>query len=150
MLSWDDKADSEKVNKKVINKNVTAYWLRLIRRNIHTKPKLMNSNYETASQTVFSTITRYCFSPRKKLHVQEKARIQSIMWPQLPDNLKKQKTSQIYHFGRTRMGMLRHRPLPLGLVTMMGAHISGSWREFIESETWYQYFREWREQPFIY
>ena len=56
MLSWDDKADSERVNKKVINKKVTAYWLRLIRRNIHTKPKLMNSNYESEPH-------RLCFQP---------------------------------------------------------------------------------------
>lgn len=80
-----DKADSERVNKKVINKKVTAYWLSCkpgisileseennlsfinnyinicYWSNIHTKPKLMNSNYETEPH-------RLCFQPLHASH----------------------------------------------------------------------------------
>lgn len=36
MGSTDNKADSGRMNKKVINEEAIAYWLRSIRRNTHT------------------------------------------------------------------------------------------------------------------
>lgn len=123
----DDKADSERVDKKVINKNVTAYWLRLIRRNIHTKLKLMNSKFlNSLTDYQFSTITFTASHPGKN-NMSKKSQNSKYNVATAPRQFKKAKTSQIYHFGRTRMGMLRHRPLPLGLVTKDGARISGSW-----------------------
>lgn len=90
----DSKADSERVNKKMITEEATAYWLRSIRRNTHTNWKLTNCNYET-TQSSFTVciLNHYTMLPLPKEEIthpgkrkKQKARTEIIPWPQLPNS----------------------------------------------------------------